>query len=87
MDLGFKTLVPAAWKPDFSRLPLEQDGELSAPPGPCLPERCHAPALMTMNQTSEPVSQPQLNVVLLRVALVIVPVHSGKTLTKAPGLL
>jgi hypothetical protein len=35
---------------------------------------------MIMDWTSEPVSQPQWNVVLIRVALVIVSVHSSKTL-------
>jgi hypothetical protein len=35
-----------------------------------------------MNWTSEPVSQPQLNVVLIRVALVMVSAHSSKALTK-----
>jgi hypothetical protein len=29
----------------------------------------------------EPVSQPQLNAVLIRIALVVVSVHSSKTLT------
>jgi hypothetical protein len=38
-----------------------------------------------MNLTSQPVSQPQLNVVLIRVALVMVSVHSSKTLTKTPS--
>ena len=38
------------------------------------------PALMIMDRTSEPVSQTQLNVVLIRVALVMVSVHSFKTL-------
>jgi len=33
-----------------------------------------------MDWTSEPVSQPQLNVVLMRVALVMLSVHSSKTL-------
>jgi hypothetical protein len=37
---------------------------------------------MIMDRTSEPVSQPQLNVVLVRLALVMVSVHSSKTLTK-----
>ena len=35
-----------------------------------------------MDWTSEPVSQSQLNVVLIRVALVMVSVHSSKTLIK-----
>jgi hypothetical protein len=35
---------------------------------------------MIMNGTYETVSQPQLNVVLIRVALVMVSVHSSKTL-------
>jgi hypothetical protein len=42
---------------------------------------CHAPTLI-MDRTSEPVSQPQLNVVFIRLALVMVSVHSSKTLTK-----
>jgi hypothetical protein len=42
---------------------------------------------MIMDLTSEPVSQAQLNVVLVRVALVIVFVHSSKTLTKTEGKL
>jgi hypothetical protein len=37
---------------------------------------------MIMDWTSEPVSQSQLNVVLVRVALVMVSVHNSKTLTK-----
>jgi hypothetical protein len=40
---------------------------------------------MIMDWTSEPVSQPQLNVILIRVALVMVSVHSSKTLTKTNG--
>jgi hypothetical protein len=36
--------------------------------------------LVIMDWTSEPVSQPQLNVVLSRVALVMVSAHSHKTL-------
>jgi hypothetical protein len=56
--------------------------QLSALPAPCLPGYCHAPTLMIMDRTSEPVSQPQLNVVFMRFALVMVSVHSSKTLTK-----
>jgi hypothetical protein len=37
---------------------------------------------MILDGTSEPVSQPQLNVVFIRFALVMVSVHSNKTLTK-----
>jgi hypothetical protein len=37
---------------------------------------------MIMDLTSEPVSQPQSNVVFIRLALVMVSVHSSKTLTK-----
>ena len=37
-----------------------------------------------MDWTSEPVSQPQLYVVLIRVALVMVSVHSSKTLRQIP---
>jgi hypothetical protein len=42
---------------------------------------------MIMDLTSEPVSQPQLNVVFIRLALVMVSVHSSKTLTKTPVFL
>ena len=35
------------------------------------------PALMIMDWTTEPVSQPQLNVVFIRVALVVVSLHSN----------
>jgi len=41
---------------------------------------------MIMDCTSEAVSQPQLNIVLIRVALVMVSVHSSKTLTNIGGL-
>jgi hypothetical protein len=37
---------------------------------------------MIMDRTSKTISQLQLNVVLIRVALVMVSVHSSKTLTK-----
>jgi hypothetical protein len=37
---------------------------------------------MIMDCTSEPVSQPQLNVVLIRVALVMVSLYSKKHVTK-----
>jgi hypothetical protein len=37
---------------------------------------------MKMDWTSEPVSQPQLNVVIYKTDLVMVSVHSSKTLTK-----
>ena len=53
-------------------------------PVPCLPGFCHAPSLIIMDWISESVIQPQLNVVLIRVALVIVTVHSSQTLTKIP---
>jgi hypothetical protein len=36
--------------------------------------------LMIMDWTSESISQPPLNVVLIRLALVMVPVHNSKTL-------
>ena len=74
MGVGFKTLVLDTCKPVFSCLSSKQDLELSATPTPSLSGHCYAPALM--------VSQPQLNVVLIRVALVMVSIHSSKTLTK-----
>jgi hypothetical protein len=79
VGVGFKTLVLAAWKSVFSSLPLEQYVELSALPTSCLPGCYHVPALMIMDCTSEIVSQPQfLSVVLIRVALVMVSVHSNE---------
>jgi len=60
----------------------DEDVDLSAPPTPCLPRGCHVPTLMIMDWTSEPVSQPQSNVVLIRLALVMASAHSSKTLTK-----
>ena len=78
--MGFKILILAAWKTVLSCLPSEQYIELSAPPVPCLPGCCHVPALMIIDWTSEPISQIQLNVVLIRVVLVMVSVHSSKTL-------
>jgi hypothetical protein len=74
--MDFKTLVLAAWKPS------DEDVELSAPPAPCLPGCCHA--LMIMDRTSQSVSNSQLNIFLIRVALVMVSVHSCKTLTETP---
>jgi len=56
--------------------------ELSAPPTPHLPGHGHAPALIIMDCTFEPVSQPQLGVILVRVVLVMVSVHSNETLSK-----
>ena len=80
MGVGFKSLILAAWMLVFC-LPSEQGVELSAPPASCL-DTTMLPTLMIMDRTSESVSQPQLNVILIRVALVMVSVHSIKTLTK-----
>jgi hypothetical protein len=86
VNVDFKTLILAAWKSVLCWQPLDEAVELSAPPPPCLPGSYHVLALMTMDWTSEPVSQSQLGVVLIRVALVIVSVHSSKTLTKTVDL-
>ena len=69
-----------------SSLPSEQGVELSAPPAPWLSGCCHALILMIMDWTSNPVSQHQLNAVLIRVAMVMVSVYSSKTLTKTAKL-
>jgi hypothetical protein len=82
--VGFKTLILAAWKILFCWQPSEEGKELSAQPAPCLSGCCHVPALMIMDRTFEPVSQLQLNEVLIRVALVILSVHSSKTLRQLP---
>ena len=81
MGVGLENFLLAAWNLVFSCLPLDEDVELSAAPALCQLARCHSPALMIMDCISEPVSQPQLNV-LIRIALVMVSVHSSKTLTK-----
>jgi hypothetical protein len=65
----FNTLVLAAWKWVFCWQPSNEDVELLAPPAPCLAGCYHVPALMIVDWTFELVSQPQLNVVLIRVAL------------------
>jgi hypothetical protein len=72
--VGYKTLILAAWKSVFCQQPSDEDVELSVLPEPCLPGCCHVPTLIIMDRTS--------NVVLIRVALVMVSVHSSKTLTK-----
>jgi hypothetical protein len=40
VGVGFETLTLALQEPVFSCLPLDQDVELLAPPGPCLPCSC-----------------------------------------------
>jgi hypothetical protein len=47
-----------------------------------MPGCCHVPGLAIMGLNSELVSHPQLNIVFIRVALVVVSLHSSKTLTK-----
>ena len=49
-----------------SSLPGSQSSPI--PPVPSLPGCCRAPALMIMDLTSEPLSHPQLNAVLIRAA-------------------
>ena len=77
LGVAFKTLILAAWM----QQPSNEDTKLLTPPVPCLPGCCHVPTLMIMDGTSEPISQLQLNV-LIKVALVMVSVHSSKTITK-----
>jgi hypothetical protein len=50
VGLGFNILVLAAWKPVFCKQPSDEDAELSGPPEPGLPGRCHASALMIMDR-------------------------------------
>ena len=66
VGVGFKTFLLAACKTVLSYLPLDQDVELLVPSMPCLNLCCHVSAFMIMYWTSEPISQPQLNVVLLK---------------------
>ena len=64
VDVNFKTLILATWKPMFSCLSSEQNVEHLDLPTSCQPGCCHAPALMITDRTFEPVHQPQLNVSL-----------------------
>jgi len=67
LGMGLETLLPPARGCSVcSWLPSGEDVELSAPPAPGLPGCSHVPALMIMDWTSDPVSQPQLNVVLYK---------------------
>jgi hypothetical protein len=66
---GYKILILVAWMSVLHWQPLDEDIELSAPPALCLPGYCHAPTLMIMDWTSEPVSHPQLNVVFYKTCL------------------
>ena len=84
VGMGFETLILAAWKSVFQK-PSDEDVELSATPAPCLPGCCHARTLRIMGLTSEPVTQPQLNVILIRIAVIMVSVLSSKTLSKTGG--
>jgi hypothetical protein len=62
---------------------VDQDIELSVPSlAPCLPARHHASCMTIMNLSSETASQPQLGLFLIRVAMVMVSLHSNETLTK-----
>ena len=67
-------------------LPVDQDVELSAPPAPRLPACCHAFCHDEMDWISETVSQPNLKknffFFKIRVALVMVSLHSNKNQTK-----
>ena len=75
VGVGFTTLILASWKPVSSCRWRWRTLSFSC----TIPGCCHVPNLMIMDWTSEPVSQPQLNVVLLRVALVMVSAYSIKT--------
>jgi hypothetical protein len=78
----WETILLAAWKTVFSYWPSK-----------CRPlsSSCTMPAWMLPcfcldnGLNSEPVSQPQLNVVLIRVTLVTVSLHSSGNLAKAPS--
>jgi hypothetical protein len=74
MGVGFESFLLAAWMPVFCLL-LEQDIELSALPASCPPRHCHAATLMIMDWASEPVSQPQINVVLHKSCLSQTPMR------------
>jgi hypothetical protein len=46
VDVGFKTLILAAWKSVF---PSDDDVELSALHASCLPRCCYTPTLVIMD--------------------------------------
>jgi hypothetical protein len=52
-EWAISVILLITWEPVFSNQPSDKDAEISAPPAPCLPGYCHAPALMTMVWTSE----------------------------------
>lgn len=70
-------------------LPVDLDIELLATsPAPCLTACCHTshhamlPMMMIMDYTSETVSQSQLKLSFIRVAVFMLSFHSNRTLTR-----
>ena len=63
-------------------LPADQGVELLAPPTPCLPACCHAFCHDNNELNLSTISQHQLNVFLIRVAVFMVSLHSNKTLSE-----
>ena len=57
---------------------MDEDVELSAPPAPCLPGCCHASCLEDNGMHLRTCKPDQLNVVLIRVALAMVSLHSNE---------
>ena len=66
VGVGFETLLLAKWEPVW--LPLDEDVELSAPPAPCLHGHCHASCLDANEINLKTCKQPQLNVILYKIA-------------------
>jgi hypothetical protein len=63
----------------FHWWPLDQDVELSVlSPASSLPRAALLPAVMIMDESSETVNHPQVNVVLYKHVLVMLPHHSNK---------
>jgi hypothetical protein len=79
MRVGFE-VPPSAEEAVSSYWPSYEDVELSAPPVWCLPGHSHAPALMIMDWTSEPITK--LHVVLYKNGYGHVSFHSSGNLTK-----
>ena len=66
IEVGFKNLLLAVWKPiDLLLFAFGARHRILSNSHICLTGCYHAPTLMLMAWTSEPVSQPQLNVVLM----------------------
>jgi hypothetical protein len=75
VGVGFEALPNAEESVSLGCNPLMMQNSQFLQHRACL-DAAVLPALMIIDCTSEPVSQPQLNVVFIRVALVMVSIYS-----------